>query len=125
MSETKSTDSSTEPTGPIVMHSTCMLPGVNGNVKFDVQSKLDLSKPRIKLDHLNMTTDACPTQWKGRTVDDKDVYLRYRFGSFTARINDELFMVADCEHSMDGCMSTEQMQTLTALLFDWKGEDDV
>lgn len=34
----------------------------------------------IKIKELTQTCYACPSQWEGKTVDDRPIYVRYRWG---------------------------------------------
>jgi hypothetical protein len=39
---------------------------------------------------LRMTTHSVPTQWEGRTDEGDDVYMRYRYGTFTVSIGEDI-----------------------------------
>lgn len=40
----------------------------------------------IVLKKLKQTCSYCPAQWEGTTVDDRPVYIRYRWGTLTCQI---------------------------------------
>ncbi len=53
---------------------------------------------------------ACPTQWEGRTLDGRAVYIRYRFGQLTVDVDGEtLYSEGVGADEMDGVMTTEEM----------------
>lgn len=45
-----------------------------------------MTKPKIKLVELERTCCACPSQWEGRTENNKPVYVRYRWGYLSVRV---------------------------------------
>lgn len=40
----------------------------------------------ICIQSLEQTCWAAPSQWEGRTVDDRPVYIRYRHGTLTVQV---------------------------------------
>jgi hypothetical protein len=74
----------------------------------------------IKITQLTRTSFACPSQWSGLTDDGRHLYIRYRHGNFMVEVNREI-IYQDCPNlSSDGCMSFEELKSLTAnfLTFD-------
>ena len=58
---------------------------------------------------LTKITPACPTQWIGKTLENKEVYIRYRFGRLSIRI-DGLEVDNSCiGEDLDGLMSNEEL----------------
>jgi hypothetical protein len=35
---------------------------------------------KIVVKHIEKTCNACPSQWEGRAVDNRPIYIRYRWG---------------------------------------------
>jgi len=40
----------------------------------------------MRIASIKQTCGACPSQWEARTVDDRPVYIRYRYGFLSVRI---------------------------------------
>lgn len=43
-------------------------------------------KKKVRIIELKRTCIACPSQWEGRTDDDRPVYIRYRHGHLTVEL---------------------------------------
>lgn len=43
---------------------------------------------KIKSDSVEKTCSACPSQWEAETVDDRFVYVRYRWGVLRVELAD-------------------------------------
>ena len=75
---------------------------------------------RINRRNGQQTCIACPSQWEFETDDGEHVYIRYRGGSFAARIGPdkdsavggELLVFGDVGDGLDGYMEVEQMEEL-------------
>jgi hypothetical protein len=37
----------------------------------------------MEIKHITQTCNACPSQWEGRSTDNRPVYIRYRWGWLT------------------------------------------
>lgn len=86
---------------------------------------------KIKVVSLTQTCEACPSQWDGLTDDNRQVYVRYRFGSLTVQVGepDDADEFAGCrgrvvaewssDDEWDGSMSEGVMRELTAHRIDW------
>ena len=74
---------------------------------------------RYKIKTIIKTCDACPAQWSGKTECGKYVYIRYRHGYFRAEIDEDVVTAADTGDPLDGWMSDESMQEMTAEVFDF------
>jgi rRNA maturation protein Nop10 len=61
---------------------------------------------------LIMTCQYCPSQWEARTFDDKFVYIRYRWGTLSLEIDDEVVKVINYGDGLDGVMDTEEMKNI-------------
>lgn len=69
----------------------------------------------MKLKYLTKTCDACPSQWSGMTVDDKEFYARYRWGELTVVIGGEEIISREYGDEFDGRMTTEEMLSLAGI----------
>jgi len=52
----------------------------------------------IKIDQ---TCGACPSQWEGKTVDGKEVYVRYRWGYLRVEIDEKHFFSASNKNCLN------------------------
>lgn len=77
-----------------------------------------MDSSKVIITKLEMTCEACPSQWEGVTEDGRYVYIRFRWGYFSAGIgatfdealgNEKLFgdQISD---GLDGTLSTEDMR---------------
>lgn len=60
---------------------------------------------------LKQTLSACPSQWEcGLTTDGRKVYIRYRWGILTVRIENgsDIRIIKD-EEGWDGMMTTDEL----------------
>lgn len=83
---------------------------------------------KIKVKELHKTCGACPAQWEGMTVDDKPIYIRYRWGYFSFSIGEsketnlsdykEVFGEQRGD-SMDGSMDNMTMYALCSYFCDF------
>ncbi|MHC5779685.1 hypothetical protein [Nostoc sp.] len=58
---------------------------------------------------LEQTTFACPTQWVGKTSEDKKVYIRYRFSRLSITIDGVEIANSRIGENLDGVMSDEEL----------------
>lgn len=85
--------------------------------------------PRLVLASLEKTTYACPTQYEGKLVDGRVVYMRYRWGKLSVRVagqEADLFTSKDtviyCEtigEEMAGVLDNEELIEKLSHLFDF------
>lgn len=61
----------------------------------------------IIIKELTKTCIACPTQFEGITIDNKDVYMRYRNGTMRIDIDDETILRIPHGNYLDGFCSLE------------------
>lgn len=85
----------------------------------------------VRYSDTEMTCSACPSQWEGRTVDNKPIYIRYRWGRLTVQIwgvgKDIFDEETDGEYIFDqqlgdayhGVMDTEEMMEATKSVIQW------
>lgn len=66
----------------------------------------------MKIKTLTQTCLACPSQWEGKTKGGKDIYIRYRHGSFRVEIDGEIVLHQSVGDGLDGLMSTDEMLKL-------------
>ena len=61
----------------------------------------------------------CPSQWEGRTEDDKYVFIRYRYGWVSVWVDNS--MVHGVEHgdARDGVMDEVTLRTVLNGVVDW------
>jgi len=88
---------------------------------------------KYELEKLDRTCIACPSQWEGRTVDDRAVYIRYRGGNLDLWISEpgaedisfqpeELVFNWDEGPAFDGSLTYDQ---LVQIVYDNLPEDVV
>ena len=70
----------------------------------------------IKINKLQMTCGACPTQFSGETEDGKNVYIRFRFGRLSMDIDGQILFSGNVSDSLDGVISYEGIQKALAHL---------
>lgn len=85
----------------------------------------------ITVASLTKTCDACPAQWAGRTDDNRQVYVRYRWGYLSVRVaadqSDEEFAGVSGEEvygsqlgdGFDGFLSMDDLRSATADVVSW------
>ena len=42
----------------------------------------------MKIKNIVQISDVCPAQWEARTMDDRPVYIRYRFGELSVGVGE-------------------------------------
>jgi len=78
----------------------------------------------LRVRSVMQTCDACPTQWEGRSDDDRPVYARYRFGRLLVRIGPpqgdidsavtgEVVVGLDHGDELDGTLTYDELVQLT------------
>jgi len=40
----------------------------------------------VEVEEIRQTCTACPSQWEGRTTDERPIYIRYRWGVLSVRL---------------------------------------
>ena len=76
-----------------------------------------MNKLNIKINRLEMTCGACPSQWDAYTNSGDYIYIRYRFGSLTVSYNNKQIFQKNIGDSLDGCMSTSEMLMYTGIIY--------
>lgn len=74
-----------------------------------------LFKPRVT--SLAQTCFACPSQWEGRSIDGRRIYIRFRNGWLTVDV-DGVGVFGEAAPG-DGVMDTNLMVRLTRGVLDW------
>lgn len=60
--------------------------------------------------YLKQTCIACPSAWKGETTEGKEIYLRYRWGGLSIRIDDLLIYSDDnFGEGLDGWLEMDEV----------------
>lgn len=79
---------------------------------------------KYKAKHLMKTSEGCPAQWEGETIDNREIYIRFRWSYFSCSISQRDGHVSDCgedifsfgleldELSLTGRMETEEMKNI-------------
>lgn len=75
----------------------------------------------IKVKRISQTCGACPSQWSGKTADNEEIYIRYRWGTLSVSINNELIYSEKIGDDYSGTMDFFQLQHRTEGLLDFDG----
>jgi hypothetical protein len=73
----------------------------------------------IKVTKIIETCGACPSQWSGRTDDDKYLYIRYRWGFLRIELEGDTIFEGTFGDSLDGVMTFEELVEHTAQEIDF------
>lgn len=73
----------------------------------------------VKVVKLELTCIACPTQFSGRTEDDKDVYVRYRWGQLRIDLDGKTILTEDLGDGLDGFLPYEKLIESTVGMIEW------
>lgn len=87
-------------------------------------------KKKIEVVELKQTCFCSPSQWEGRTADNRPIYIRYRWGRLTIRIgevNEDMLGAIGGKYifgkqlgsSFDGYMELGDVKTVTKKLIIW------
>ena len=73
----------------------------------------------MKISSIEKVCEACPSAWEGKIKDGRNFYCRYRYGTFSIRISQEVDGNEDLEifredvgDEYDGVMSESDMYEL-------------
>lgn len=84
------------------------------------ESSASVSRKPIVVDDIEMTCEACPSQWEGRTRDGRFVYVRYRWGGlqvgFGATLDDAIAdetIYREIGDDMHGVLSYDELRAAT------------
>ena len=90
----------------------------------------------IIVEKIEKTCDACPSQWEGRTSDDKPIYVRYRYGALEICLGkkiggntEDAILFGDTifdkqlGHDMDGVINYSQLKKATTGVIAWPEYD--
>lgn len=69
----------------------------------------------VRVKTLQNDGGSCPSQWSGKTEDDKDIYIRYRWGKLSVLVDDECVFTEFVGHNMSGGLTTKLMLKHTQL----------
>lgn len=75
----------------------------------------------IKVKTLSQTCGACPSQWEGKTTNDEEIYIRYRWGTLRVDINKETVYCKVVGGEYDGTMDFWQLTHHTQDILDFDG----
>jgi hypothetical protein len=64
----------------------------------------------IKLDWLNRTCYACPSQWEGETSEGLRFYARYRWGWLSVQVGKETILGKALGDNLDGLMEERELK---------------
>lgn len=73
----------------------------------------------IKLDWLNKTCHACPSQWEGETSEGLRFYARYRWGYLSVSVCKETILKNSLGDSFDGLMEDNELKFQLRELIDF------
>lgn len=84
----------------------------------------------MKIASLVQTCGACPSQWEGRTDDNRSIYVRYRWGhlsitvgskggDITDAVMGQSVFEVDYGDGLDGVLEYEELKELTANFIEW------
>jgi len=84
----------------------------------------------IEVKKFEMTCGACPSQWEGRTIDNRPIYARYRWGFLSVYVGETGGDVYNAINTMQvygeqlgdemhGVMSTEELINITSGIVNW------
>jgi len=63
-----------------------------------------------KIKDIRQTCMACPSQWSGTTTDNEEIYIRFRWGILSVRIEDKvIFEEQISKDSLDGVISLDKV----------------
>lgn len=65
------------------------------------------------------TCTACPSQWSGVTDDEKEVYVRYRWGYLSVDVGEDCVFEANPGDSLDGYMDFDELKEHTKNVISW------
>jgi hypothetical protein len=70
---------------------------------------------------LRKTSNACPAQWEGETQDGEYIYIRYRWGELSIKVNSETVLEENIGDALDGVMDEAELMRHTHpfILYPW------
>jgi hypothetical protein len=80
----------------------------------------------LQVETLTQTCTACPSQWEGRLVDGRPIYIRFRHGELSIRIgrpdggiesaiNGPVWFEWEADNGLDGEISLDEVFKLSGL----------
>ncbi len=69
---------------------------------------------------LEQTCFACPSAWMGRTVCDKELYIRFRWGCLSAYLNDDVIYSESISDELDGVIDENSVIELLSHVLDFE-----
>jgi hypothetical protein len=80
----------------------------------------------VIVNELEKTCDACPSQWEGKTIDGRHVYVRYRWGWLQVGFGPSLDAAVDDDtigkqlgDSFDGFLDLDGLKAATSGEVSW------
>lgn len=64
----------------------------------------------MEIKSITQTCIACPSQWEGETVDGKEIYIRYRWGTLLIDLDGETIFEQNMGDSLDGYIEWEEVE---------------
>lgn len=64
----------------------------------------------MKKAKLIQTCEFCPSQWEGYTEKNESVYIRYRWGYLSVKIDDKEIFGKNIDDGFDGVLSFEELK---------------
>lgn len=80
----------------------------------------------IKIKKIINTCQGCPSQWEGTTVDNRNIYIRYRWGhlSICLRPSGEEILDLSYGDNWDGIMTYNALKELTEGILELPEKED-
>jgi len=80
----------------------------------------------IKVNKMVNTCVACPSQWKGITNDNQDIYIRYRWGHLSICFMPSGKQIFDLDYGddLDGFIEYATLKKLTANVIEFPEYDE-
>ncbi len=76
------------------------------------------------IESIVQTCSACPSQWEGKLVTGKDIYIRYRHGQLSVAVDGEsVFRRSLGSEYADGILSYDELKTLCGHIISFPSTD--
>ena len=66
----------------------------------------------VEIVDITQTCEACPSQWEGTTVDGKEIYVRYRWGTLRIDLDGEPIFQQEIGDNLDGYLDWEEVEDI-------------
>ena len=64
----------------------------------------------IKVKELTQTCSVCPSQWEGTLTNGEELYIKYRYGYLSIRVNGTEIWGDQLGDNLDGVLSQKKMK---------------